>query len=121
MFIIGPGTAAPAQRPAQRDGWEAVQKMFPPLGEPDFLNADKNRATQTVTSGRQEEAVVNGMKFNNNMPAFPLRDQDTVNILMFVYNSSGNSGLEVTPEEARVLRAQLPEPSEPAAAKSIFE
>jgi mono/diheme cytochrome c family protein len=95
--------------------------MFPPLAGSDFLNADKNRAIQIVIFGRQGEVVVNGMKFNNNMPSFPLSDQNVANVLTFVYNSFGNSGLEVTPEEVKVLRTQQPEPSGKPAPKSDFE
>jgi mono/diheme cytochrome c family protein len=95
--------------------------MFPPLAGSDFLNADKNRAIQIVINGRQGEVVVNGMKFNNNMPAFPLGDQDIANVLTFVYNSFGNSGLVVTPDEVKVLRTQKPEPSGSPAPKNIFE
>lgn len=95
--------------------------MFPPLAGSDFLNADKSRAIKIVIHGRQGEVVVNGMKFNNSMPSFPLTDQDIANVLTFVYNSFGNSGFEVTPEEVKVLRAQPPEPSGTPAAKSIFE
>ena len=95
--------------------------MFPPLAGSDYLNADKNRAVQTVLFGRNGEVVVNGMKFNNNMPSFPLSDQDIANVLTFVYNSFGNSGLEVTPEEVKALRSQPPAPSNTPAPKSIFE
>ena len=95
--------------------------MFPPLAGSDYLNADKNRAIQIVVFGRQGEVVVNGMKFNNNMPLFPLTDQDVANVLTYVYNSFGNSGLEVTPEEVKVLRAQPPAPSGKPAPKSDFE
>ena len=79
-----------------------LPNVFPPLAGSDFLNADKNRAIQTVIFGRQGEVVVNGLKFNNSMPSFPLNDQDIANVLTFVYNSFGNSGLEVTPEEVKV-------------------
>jgi mono/diheme cytochrome c family protein len=101
--------------------------VFPPLAGSDFLNADMNRAIKTVIFGRQGEVVVNGIKFNNSMPSFPITDQDIANVLTYVYNSFGNSGLEVTPEEVAALRAQRPEPSGspapsgPPAAKSIFE
>jgi mono/diheme cytochrome c family protein len=95
--------------------------MFPPLAGSDYLNADKNRAIQVVLFGRQGEVVVNGMKFNNNMPSFPLTDQDVANVLTYVYNSFGNSGLEVTPEEVKVLRTQPPAPSGKPAPKSEFE
>jgi nitrite reductase (NO-forming) len=91
------------------------------LAGSDFLNADKSRAIQIIIHGRQGEVVVNGMKYNNNMPSFPLSDQNIANVLTFVYNSFGNSGLEVTPDEVKILRAQPPEPSGAPAAKSIFE
>jgi mono/diheme cytochrome c family protein len=95
--------------------------MFPPLAGSDYLNADKNRAIQIVLFGRQGEVVVNGQKFNNNMPSFPLTDDDVANVLTFVYNSFGNSGFEVTPEEVKVLRSQPPAPSGKPAPKSDFE
>lgn len=98
-----------------------LPNMFPPLAGSDYLNADKNRAIQTVLFGRQGEVVVNGQKFNNNMPSFPLTDDDVANVLTYVYNSFGNSGLEVTPEEVKALRAHRPAPSATPAAKSIFE
>jgi mono/diheme cytochrome c family protein len=100
--------------------------VFPPLAGSDFLNANKNRAIQIVIHGRQGEVVVNGLTFNNSMPSFPLNDQDIANVLTYVYNSFGNSGLEVTPEEVKSLRAESPAPVEATpvaapAAKSAFE
>lgn len=95
--------------------------LFPPLAGSDYLNADKNRAIKLVIYGRQGEVVVNGMKYNNNMPSFPLTDQDIANVLTFVYNSFGNSGLEVTPEEVKFQRTQAPEPAGAPAPKSVFE
>ncbi len=97
--------------------------VFPPLAGSDFLNADKNRAIKIIIHGRQGEVIVNGAKFNQNMPAFPLNDQDIANVLTFVYNSFGNSGLEVTPEEVKTARSQPQDLSAPAvpAAKSAFE
>jgi mono/diheme cytochrome c family protein len=94
---------------------------FPPLAGSDFLNADKNRAIQIVIFGRQGEVVVNGMKFNNNMPSFPLSDENIANVLTFVYNSFGNSGLAVTPDEVKNLRAHPPAPAATPAPKSAFE
>jgi mono/diheme cytochrome c family protein len=101
--------------------------VFPPLAGSDFLNADKDRAIQTVIFGRQGQVVVNGMPFNNSMPSFPLTDQNIAYVLTFVYNSFGNSGLDVTPDEVKVLRANPPAPttlSAPSATsvpKSQFE
>jgi mono/diheme cytochrome c family protein len=100
-----------------------LPNLFPPLAGSDYLNADKKRAIKIIINGRQGEVVVNGVKFNNNMPAFPLSDQDVANVLTYVYNSFGNSGLEVTPEEVKVARAEAPEPSAKSApaVKSAFE
>ena len=95
--------------------------MFPPLAGSDFLNADKSRAINIVVFGRQGDVVVNGLKYNNNMPSFPLTDQDIANVLTYVYNSFGNSGLEVTPAEVAVERTHKPAPSATPAPKSIFE
>ena len=98
-----------------------LPKMFPPLAGSDYLNADKDRAIQTVLFGRQGEVVVNGLKFNNNMPSFPLTDDDIAYVLTYVYNSFGNSGLVVTPDEVKALRAHKPVPTAASAVKSIFE
>lgn len=100
-----------------------LPNLFPPLAGSDYLNADKSRAIKIVIYGHQGEVLVNGVKFNNNMPAFPLGDHDVANVLTYVYNSFGNAGLEVTPEEVKAARTQGPEPSTKAApaAKSIFE
>jgi len=95
--------------------------MFPPLAGSDYLNADKSRAINIVIFGRQGEVVVNGMKYNNSMPSFPLSDQDIANVMTFVYNSFGNSGFEVTPEEVKAQRTQAPAPVTTPAAKSAFE
>lgn len=101
--------------------------VFPPLAGSDYLNADKSRAIGIVIRGRQGEIVVNGLKFNNSMPSFPLTDEDIADVLTYVYNSFGNAGLEVTPDEVEAVRANPPasqaiQPaSPPPAAKSQFE
>ena len=95
--------------------------QFPPLAGSDYLNSDKGRAINIVIFGRQGEVVVNGMKYNNNMPSFPLNDQDIANVLTYVYNSFGNSGFEVTPDEVKVQRAHAPVPVPTPTVKNVFE
>jgi mono/diheme cytochrome c family protein len=85
---------------------QGIPDKFPPLAGSDFLNADKNRAIKTLINGRQGEIMVNGRKFNNSMPLLPLGDDDIASALTFVYNSFGNSGKTVTPEEIKALRGQ---------------
>ena len=102
---------------------QGLPNVFPPLAGSDFLNADKSRAIKIVINGRQGEVVVNGVKFNNSMPRFPLGDEDIASVLTYVYNSFGNAGLEVQPEEVKFLRTQPPDLEGPKAApkKSEFE
>lgn len=95
--------------------------LFPPLAGSDFLNADKSRAISIVIFGRQGDVVVNGLKYHNSMPSFPLTDQNIANVLTYVYNSFGNSGLEVTPDEVKAQRAHPPTASPMPEAKSAFE
>jgi mono/diheme cytochrome c family protein len=95
--------------------------VFPPLAGSDYLNADKQRAIQIVIHGRQGEVVVNGLKYNSSMPSFPLSDDNIANVLTYVYNSFGNSGLEVTPDEVKAVRTQPYVPAAAPAVKSQFE
>ena len=95
---------------------QGLPNVFPPLAGSDFLNADKNRAIKIVINGRQGEVIVNGRKYNNSMPKFPLGDEDIASVLTFVYNSFGNAGLEVQPDEVGRLRSEPPDPEGPKAA-----
>jgi mono/diheme cytochrome c family protein len=84
---------------------QGVPNVFPPLAGSDFLNANKSRAINIIIHGKQGEVVVNGVKYTNSMPPFPLSDQDIANVLTYVYNSFGNSGLEVTADEVKAQRS----------------
>lgn len=83
-----------------------IPQAFPPLAKSDFLNADKIRAIKTVTGGKQGKLTVNGQEFNGVMPAWTLSDEDIANVLTYVYNSWGNSGQEVTPDEVKRYRVK---------------
>jgi mono/diheme cytochrome c family protein len=85
---------------------QGIPGRFPPLAGSDFLNSDKHRAIKIVVNGFQGEVTVNGQKFNNSMPKFPLSDEDIACALTFVYNSFGNSGKDVTPLEVSSVRAE---------------
>lgn len=86
-----------------------IPGRFPPLAGSDFLNADKTRAIRVVLKGLQGQVVVNGQTFNNAMPRLPLNDEEIASALTFVYNSFGNSGKEVTPEEVTAVRLEKEE------------
>ncbi len=89
---------------------QGIPGRFPPLAGSDFLNSDKHRAIKVVVNGLQGEVVVNSQHFNNAMPKFPLTDQDIASALTFVYNSFGNSGKEVSPDEVSAVRNEKEEP-----------
>ncbi|HEX9048787.1 MAG TPA: cytochrome c, partial [Verrucomicrobiae bacterium] len=90
---------------------QGVASKYPPLAVSDFLNRDKNEAIRVLLHGRQGEISVNGITYNNTMPSFPLSDEDIANALTYTYNSFGNSGKDVTPEEVKALRAEKYIPS----------
>lgn len=108
---------------------QGIPGRFPPLAGSDFLNSDKHRAIGVVVHGLQGEVTVNGRKFNNSMPRFPLSDDDIANALTYVYNAFGNSGQEVLPQEVSATRAEQEnlnlvgqsQSARPAEEKSPFE
>jgi len=85
---------------------QGIPSAFPPLAKSDYLNADKIRAIKTVTGGLQGKVVVNGSEYNSVMPAWSLSDEEIANVLTFIYNSWGNSGKEVTPNEVKTHRVK---------------
>jgi mono/diheme cytochrome c family protein len=92
---------------------QGLASKYPPLAHSDYLNADKNQAIRVLLHGRQGEIAVNGVTYNNTMPAFPLSDEDIANALTYTYNSFGNSGMEVTPADVKALRAEKVQPQAP--------
>lgn len=87
----------------QADG-KGIEDAFPPLANSDYLNADVDRAIDIVLHGLTGEITVNGKQFNSVMTAQNLSDEETANVLSYVYNSWGNSKKEVTPEMVEAVR-----------------
>lgn len=84
-----------------------IPNAFPPLAKADYLNKDKIRTIKTVTGGLQGKVVVNGQEYDGVMPAWNLSDEDIANVLTFIYNSWGNSGKQVTPDEVKTHRVKV--------------
>jgi mono/diheme cytochrome c family protein len=110
---FGKGLFAVICTPCHQATGGGIPERFPPLAASDFLNADKDRAIRVLLNGLTGEVTVNGQKINSNMPQFPLSDEDIAGVLTFVYNSFGNSGKEVSPEEVKAIRKQLAEARQP--------
>jgi len=98
----------------QPDG-RGIPGAFPPLARSDFLNADFRRAIGIVLNGKTGPVTVNGAPFNSVMPAQALTDENVSNVLTYVFSQWANSGVVVTPEQVRGVRAASPRPSAAAA------
>ena len=84
---------------------QGVPDAFPPLAGSDFLKSSgKIKIIKTVTGGLTGKVIVNGKTFDGVMPAWDLPDEDIANVLTYVYNSWGNGGEDITPDEVKANR-----------------
>ena len=87
-----------------QDG-NGLAPSFPPLANSDYLMADATRAIRQVIYGKEGEMVVNGVTYNGIMPAQPLDDEQTADVLNYVMNEWGNeASLLITPEMVKAER-----------------
>ncbi|MCB9743889.1 MAG: nitrite reductase, copper-containing [Alphaproteobacteria bacterium] len=94
----------------QSDG-AGMEGVFPPLAGSDYLNADPKRAIGVVVNGLSGPVTVNDKPYNSVMPPMSnLNDDEIANILTFVYDSWGNSGAVVSPEQVAEVRATTTPP-----------
>jgi nitrite reductase (NO-forming) len=87
---------------------EGIPMAIPPLAKSDYLMQDVKRAIRQVLHGASGEMVVNGVKYNNVMPAQNhLSDQEIADVLNFVMNSWGNKNPKtISPAEVKAERAK---------------
>ncbi len=89
---------------------------FPPLASSDWLQ--KTRVEDVIASvlkGISGEMTVNGVTYNNVMPAMShLSDADVASILSYVFASWENKGGEVSVEQVAAQRSALAVSSDPA-------
>ena len=83
---------------------QGIQGAFPPLAKSDFLNASKKRSINAVINGLSGKIRVNGQNYDGVMPAQRLDDEQTANVLTYIYSSWGNSKKVVTGKEVKSLR-----------------
>jgi mono/diheme cytochrome c family protein len=83
-----------------------IPNVYPPLAKSDYLMADTKRAVDHIKNGKQGEITVNGKKYNQVMPAQPIKDNDQqiVDVLNYVRNSFGNKGKAVTLAEVKAVK-----------------
>lgn len=73
----------------QKEG-EGLAKLFPPLKESDYLDNNVSGVVCVIKNGLSGEIVVNGVKYNQPMPAMPqLSALEIAEITTYIYNSWG--------------------------------
>lgn len=83
---------------------EGLEGIFPPLAMSDYMLADKRRAIQQTLYGVSGEMVVNGKSYNGEMNAFPFTDEQTSDLMNYIFNSFGNSGGPISPADVKNAR-----------------
>lgn len=88
-----------------QDKGQGLENVYPPLAKSDYLVKDTKRAIHIVLHGLNGEIVVNGKKYNLDMPAQShLTDQQISDVLNYVRNSWGNKGKAITPAQVKAAR-----------------
>ena len=64
--------------------------LYPPLADSDFLLNKTEEAIKVVKNGIEGTLEVNGVIYNNMMPAQGLSDQEVADVLNYVLRSWGN-------------------------------
>lgn len=71
---------------------EGLGKLYPPLTDGDYLEANRSQLPRIVRFGMDGPIVVEGQEFNTQMPPNPqLSDIEIAYILTYITNSFGHS------------------------------
>lgn len=83
---------------------EGLEGIFPPVAKSDYMLADKKRAIQQTLYGVTGEMTVNGKLYNGEMNAFDLTDEQTSDLMNYIFNSFENKGGVITPADVKAAR-----------------
>ena len=83
---------------------QGIPNAFPPLAKSDYLNADVDRAIRIVLQGKTGEITVNGKKYNSIMTKQTLTDEETADVMTYIYNSWGNKKTNVSVNKVQSVR-----------------
>ena len=84
---------------------QGLTGAFPPLAASDYIAKNPKGVLDVTLKGLSGKLVVNGVEYNNTMPAMShLSDGDLSAILSYVLNSWGNSGGKITAKEVHQYR-----------------
>ena len=84
---------------------EGVGMVFPPVAKADYMLEDRARAIKETIFGVSGKMVINGKTYNGNMPPIYINDQETADVLTYIFNSWGNKDKAFTKEEVAKVRA----------------
>ncbi len=89
---------------------------FPPVAGSDFLtNNDKPKVIASILQGISGKLVVNGVEYNNVMPAMShISDADIAHIVNYIYNSWDNPGGMIAEKDVAASRKTLAVSADPA-------
>lgn len=89
----------------QREG-QGLAQLYPPLSNADYLDDNVEGVVCIVKNGLQGPIVVNGVEYNQAMPANPtLTPLEIAEIVTYVYNSWGREhGLVPVTEVEKILK-----------------
>jgi cytochrome c551 len=81
---------------------EALGRLIPPIEKSDYLMADLGRAAQIIKYGQRGPITVNGIIYNQPMPANPkLTNLEIAELITYISNSWGNSANGITINEIK--------------------
>lgn len=73
----------------QKDG-SGLGKLIPPIKNSDYLLEDKARTAHIIKHGQQGPIIVNGIEYNEQMPANPkLTNLEIAQLMTYLYNIWG--------------------------------
>lgn len=78
---------------------EGIKGVFPPLKNSDWLKEKRKESIHAVKFGLRGPITVNGVEYDNLMPALGLSDQEIANVMNYIYSSWGNTLKEPVTEE----------------------
>lgn len=81
---------------------EGLGRLIPPIKNSDYLMADLGRNAQIIKFGQRGPITVNGIAFNQPMPANPkLTNLEIAELITYISNSWGNSAKGITIKEVQ--------------------
>jgi aldose sugar dehydrogenase len=87
---------------------KGAEDLIPPLAGTEWVTGDKGRLIRILLHGLSGEIIVNGNRYNQEMPAYAhLSDEEIADILNFLRNNFGNKAAAVIPGEVYEERKGL--------------